>query len=444
MRLFAAVCLMLSGCAAAQPIVVDGAFDDWQAGVSTSDPAGDASGQLDVTSLGATLVGDTIYLRLGIAGVQNMQAGSEESPDLSIVVEPDGGTAVELACRGRQVRRVDTGQVLRWDAVNYAVAPTFASESFEIRIDLSSLGGVGPGGATVRVTGCDALDTPLVVSASSGLARPQSGRALAVSRKSVRLASLNTLQTGLFSSNQAPKLSRLLKAADADVYLLQEEYNSSEAAIVSFFNALRPLDGGASWNVHKRGDTAVVSRLAMTDLPNYDTSYSAVAVSTDEGPVVIVSMHPKCCGYIGSSEDARRISQADLTARLVDEVRAGQHGASLVDAPVIIGGDWNLVGSRGPLDRLTAPALADVQELRLVRTGGGDTTTWRELDGLGFAPGRLDLIVYDAEQLRATKAEVWDTSLMSAEELSQRQLQGDDSTGSDHLLVVTEFARRRK
>lgn len=444
MRLCASLCLVLTGIAAAQPILVDGSFDDWQGGVETSDPVGDASGQLDLTSLSATLVGNTIYLRLGISDVQNMQAGSQESPDLSIIVEPDGGSPVELACRGRFVRRPDTGQVLRWDAVNYAAAPTFAANAFEIRMDLSSLGGVGPGGATVSVAGSDELSSPLVVHAASGTSTPQSATTLAVSRKSVRLASLNTLRTGLFAPLQADKLSRLLKAANADVYLLQEEYNSSESQLVTFFNALRPLEGGASWSVHKRGDTAVVSRLTMTDLPNYDTSYSAVAIATDEGPVVIVSMHPKCCGYIGSTEDARRIDQADLTARLVDEVRAGQHGANLVSAPVIIGGDWNLVGSRGPLDRLTDPALPDVEELRLVRTGGGDTTTWRELSGLGFAPGRLDLIVYDAEQLRATRAEIWDTSLMSAEELSQRQLQADDSTGSDHLLVVTEFARRRR
>lgn len=445
MRLPRCLPVLIAAFAHAQAIVVDGDFADWPASVSTTtDPGGDATGQLDATGLAATLSGNTLHVRLNIDTVQNLQAGSQTTPDLMLIVEPDGLPAVELQCRGRVVRRLDTGAVLTWDAVRYATSPTFAARSFELRLDLSSLGSIGAGGVSLRLGGSDTLDAPLVITEASPDKIPAGARLDPLPMNGLRLASLNTLQTGLFAPGQATKLSRLLVAADADVYLLQEEYNSSESQVQTFFNALRPLGGGAQWQVHKRGDTAVVSRWPLVALPNYDTSYSAAAALTDDGPVVIVAIHPKCCGYIGSSEDDRRIAQADLTARLIDEVRAGQHDnlARVSDAPVIIGGDWNLVGSRTPLDRLTSPQLEGMAEARLVRSGADDTTTWRELDGLGFAPGRLDLIVYDGERLKLVRPEIWDTALMSPARLARLGLQTTDSTGSDHFMLVARFARK--
>lgn len=445
MRRICLLIMLVASLAQAQGIVVDGDFSDWPAGASaTTDPADDAAGQLDVTGLAAALTGGTLHVRLDIDGLENLQAGSQDTPDLSLIIEPDALPALELQCRGRTLRRVDTGQVLTWDAVRYAVSPTYAARSYEFRFDLSSLGSIGPAGVRLRLSGSDTLDAPLIVAEVSPDEPPAPAAADPLPMGTVRLASLNTLRTGLFSPTQAPRLSRLLLAADADIYLLQEEYNSSEEQLRAFFNALRPQGKGASWHVHKRGDTAIVSRWPLVDLPNYDSSYSAAAALADDGPIVIVSIHPKCCGFIGSPEDQRRIEQADLTARLIDEVRAGKHDGkvALAEAPVIIGGDWNLVGSRTPLDRLTEPQLPGMAEVRFVRAGAADTTTWRELDGLGFAPGRLDLIVYDAERLTPVGPEVWDTALMSPARLARLGLEPADSTGSDHYMLVTRFARK--
>jgi len=426
----------------AQPFVVDGQFDDWTSpAAEMSDPVGDAGGQLDATRLAGVLSQSTLHVRLDIASEQNLQAGSQPAPDLRLIIEPDGLAGLEVQFRNRVVRRLDTNEVLRWDAVGFASAPTFAAQRFEIRVDLSSLGVVGPGGVTLSLAGSDALDEPLRVPATSPAPVPRGAPIEPAPRPSVRLASLNTLRTGLFAPGQSDKLTRLLVAADADAYLLQEEYNSSESQIVSLFNTILPLDKGV-WRAHKRGDTAVVSRWPLVDLPSHDSSYSAAAMLTGHGPVVLVSIHPKCCGYIGSSEDQRRIDQAKLTAQLVQEVRAGQYDGQvkLSGAPVIVGGDWNLVGSRMPLDILTAPELEHMAELRLVRTGAADTTTWRELDGLGFPPGRLDLMVYDCELLKPVRAEVLDTSMLTQDRLKQLGLFPDDSTGSDHLMLLTDFA----
>lgn len=445
MRTWIACLASLIAPAWAQPLVVDGDFSDWpKEPVGVVDPEGDSTGELDATGLKAVLSGNTVHVWLEIAQTRNIQAGEQTDPDLILRIEPDGLPALEMSCRGRVIRRMDNGQAVRWDAVRFAGAPTFASNQFEMRFDLSMLGTVGPQGVRLSLSGCDELGEPVVVASGQRSKLPPPASIEPMERPGLRLASLNTWRTGLLAPAQAPRLTRLLKAAEADVYLVQEEYNSSAAQLMSIFNTMRPLPGGASWQVHKRGDTAVVSRFPLIVLPNYDTSYSACAVQTGQGPVIVVSVHPKCCGYIGSSEDQQRIAQAGQTARLIEEIRAGQHNeqAALSEAPVIVGGDWNLVGSRGPLDRLTDPQLAGMGELRLVRTGAADTATWREPSGLGFAPGRLDLVVYDRERLKALKSEVWDTALMDAERLSRLGLQADDSDGSDHYLLLAEFAFR--
>ncbi|MCL4220232.1 MAG: endonuclease/exonuclease/phosphatase family protein [Phycisphaerales bacterium] len=443
MRTWLACLTALVAPAWAQTMLVDGKFGDWpREAACVVDPSGDSTGELDATLLKGVLAGNTVHVCLEIAETRNIQAGAQTDPDLMLRIEPDGLPALEMACRGRVIRRMDNGQAVRWDAVRFAGAPTFAAERFEMRFDLSVLGTVGPEGVRLSLSGCDELSEVVVLREAAREELPAPAAIEPEGKPSLRLASLNTWRTGLLAPAQAPQLTRLLKATEADVYLLQEEYNSSAAQLMSIFNTMRPLPGGASWQVHKRGDTAVVSRFPLIVLPNYDTSYSAAAIQTGQGPVVVASVHPKCCGYIGSTEDQQRITQAGLAARLIEEIRAGQHNgqAGLSEAPVIIGGDWNLVGSRGPLDRLTDPQLADMAELGLVRTGAADTATWREPGGLGFAPGRLDLVVYDRQRLKALKAEIWDTSLMSEETLARLGLRGNDSDGSDHFLLVAEFA----
>jgi len=439
-RASALIVAFLAASAAAQPFFIDGKFDDWPAQpAAVSDPAGDATGQLDAVTLAGVLLGDTLHLSLTITEPQNLQAGSQPEPDLKLVIDPGAGPIIEVGFRERVVTRRDTGATLPWTAVRYSSAPTVAAERFEIRVDLSAVGGVPGDAVTVWLDGSDTLIEPLALQESAPSGPPTPALAPPLQKRNLRVASLNTLRTGLFVPAQAAPLARLLVAAEADIYLLQEEYFSSEVQVTNLFNNIIPLGKGEQWRAHKRGDTAIVARWPLEPLPNYDTSYSATAVLAPEGPIIVISVHPKCCGYIGSTEDIRRIQQAALTAQVVDEARAGKFGPHLATAPVIIGGDWNLVGSRIPLDRLTAPELPRVAELVIPNRGAADVSTWRELDGLGFPPGRLDLIVYDEDQLEAIRAEVFDSEALTPERLAELGLQPTDSRASDHLMLIADF-----
>jgi hypothetical protein len=458
MRRIAALTLALVSSANAQTLLIDGQTHDWPpTQVVVSDPAGDATGEMDLTEIAGLIVGDVLTLRVRFASTLNLVAGASAEPDLLIVVESQPGLSVELAARGRTLTRRDTGDVLTWDSVRYVSAPTFASDVFEIRLDFASLGGLMPAGASVSVEGADALAEPLVVArtppssdpphttadASAGQSVPGATPAQVVTERvrDFRLISLNTLRTGLSDPVRGPALHRLIVATQGDVLILQEEYNSTAAQVQATLNEIRPLADGNSWQVHKRGDNVIASIWDLEALPNLDASYAAAAVMTSDGPVVVLSIHPKCCGFIGSPEDLQRIGQTERMAQLVEEVRSGKHnsGVDLTNAPVIIGGDWNLVGSRTPLDLLTEPNLARMGELTLPRRASADLVTWRELGGRGFPPGRLDLFVFDTGRLAVPYAEVWDTGTMAPERLARLGLSETDSRASDHLLLVADF-----
>lgn len=446
MRPIAALALaLLTHTLHAQPIVVDGDFGDWPAqAASVADPAGDANGQLDVTELAGVVEGSTLHLSLSIAEPFNLQAGGEAEPDLALVIDGGAGPVIEIRFRNRTAIRRDTGVTLTWDAVRYASAPTVAAERFEIRLDLAGLGGVADHAVKVSLEGSDPLGAPLTIQEADRPAPPVASPSLPLRHHDhdLRVASLNTYRTGLFTPEQADPLARLLVAAEADIYLLQEEYNSNQTQIEDLFNKIIPQAEGSRWQAHKRGDCAIVARVPLKALPNHDPSYAAAAVFTGQGPLVVISKHPKCCGSLGSTEDLRRIEQAGLIARLVNEIRAGTHGADLTDAPVIIGGDWNLVGSRTPLDMLTDPQLPNIAELTIENRGRSDVSTWRELDGLGFPPGRLDLIVYDASRLEPLHAEAFDSEFAAPEWLEQFGVERADSRASDHLLLIADFLFR--
>lgn len=433
---------LIASVACAQPFLIDGKFDDWLASTSVADPAGDSTGELDAVELGAVLNGTTVTISLTITEPLNLQSGKEPNPDLSLVVDGGNG-AVEVRFRGRMAQRRDTGAALTWDTIRYSSAPTVASTRFEIRVDLAAIGGVADETVTLTLEGADTLATPLVVSEKAPAGLPRVAQAPPFEKRSVRFASLNTFRTGLFQPAQAAQLARLLVAAQADIYLLQEEYNSSQVQIENLFNAIMPLGKGSAWRAYKHGDTAIVARWALVALPNHDPSYSAAAVIAPDGPIVVVSQHPKCCGYAGNSDDDRRVVQAALTAQVIDEVRAGKFDKThlLSSAPVVIGGDWNLVGSHRPLDRLTAPQLPGIAELTIPNRHRADVSTWRELDGLGFPPGRLDLIVYDDQQLRAVHAEVFDSEGIGPERREMLGVQAEDSRASDHLMLIADFQR---
>ena len=102
-------------------------------------------------------------------------------------------------------------------------------------------------------------------------------------------------------------------------------------------------------------------------------------------------------------------------------MRNQQFGKEAMQAPVIVIGDYNLVGSRKPLDILLAAGLSEVLP---VRQGNGFAHTWQGLkEDESFWPGRLDLLTQAG--LKTLNAEV---------------MESETNRYSDHFMLVGEFA----
>ena len=110
-------------------------------------------------------------------------------------------------------------------------------------------------------------------------------------------------------------------------------------------------------------------------------------------------------------------------------------------APLIVVGDWNLVGSRTPLDLVEDPQGPDQCHWLLPHLVGDDVYTWRDLDeGPGdFVPGLLDLLTFSADLMVRQNGFVLDSTELDSELLSVLGLESADSLASDHLMLVGDF-----
>ena len=102
-------------------------------------------------------------------------------------------------------------------------------------------------------------------------------------------------------------------------------------------------------------------------------------------------------------------------------------------------GDYNLVGSRTPLDMLTDAAGPGLQHWLLPNLIGESVATWRQNDS-SFPPGLLDLVTYSPGRLVPRNGFVLDTGHLNEEELAKLGVKVKDSLVSDHLMLLADFA----
>lgn len=432
--------------------VIDGVMSEWTPGmVIATDPAGDAAGPLDVLDLSAQSRGGVLYLRLGIANARNLAAGPAGEGTLVIRVTAAGsGRFVEIDLRTRAAR-ID-GAGVPYAAVDFVSLPTTASVTHEMRLDLAAIGLSEGAGVTVTITGADTLAAPAPFTLSGAalpiITRPSARRACT----DLRIASLNTFVDGLLSQTRVPRLSRLLDAVNADVYVFQEEYSSSAPAVQAVLNAADPLDNGVPWNVLKSGELAIASPYPMIPLAMNARFYGAVVRKPGGPDVLVVSVHPFCCGFAGSSEDTNRINLSQTAITVFNNFRAGLAGSALLpykDAPAVVLGDWNLVGSSTPLDLWLTPNAPGMTRLRPMHLVGDDAWTWNAAPTAApgqFWPGVLDLTIYSPptaarDGLFPKNTFLLNTARVPAAELAALGLLADDSAASDHLLMIADFGR---
>jgi len=439
--------------ALAGPIVIDGDLADWPADPPTqTDPAGDNAGPFDITRVWLGSDEDRVLLRFNTGTDQfNLQAGAYGlggALRFELTFNDPAGTRLWLDTLQHVAQINDGGgyEDVRWGDLGAVLLPTYASAEYEFSVPRS----IAPGATEVSV---EFLVSDTLTAGPVALESVQAPAPLSHERPAgtdLRVASLNTLNTGTADFSRRSAILRLMRAVRADVYALQEEYDTSAADVEAFLEEADPFGDGAEWNAEKLGDTLVASRFPIIQTPPsqrftvQDASAFVDLSSVGGGLVFLASIHPSCCGYAGNSNDNSRVSQMSSIASVIGAIRAGAADALVPgasDAAVIVAGDWNLVGSRTPLTileesaGLVAPPFADLGT-------GASASTWRPgNDFVGqFFFGRLDLIAHDPARLASLGGYVLDTRTLTPARLGELGLSPGDSAASDHLVVVADYA----
>jgi hypothetical protein len=429
------------GASIAPPPRVDGRFDDWSESHRIAlDPAGDATGAFDLTQIYAQSRGSELYLRFDVGAVKNLLAGPKAQGTLALLVDLPDARRLAIDFRDRSVSLSDSDAQLRWHELRFLAGPSFGAHEFEVRIDLAPFGVELGTTVSLDFAGSDTLDAPVPYTFETPSPDPVRRPFERAPSTRFRVANLNTWWSGLLGPTpQRQRIGRMVQAASADVYAFQEEYESTAGQIADRLAELDPRGDGASWNVHKIADNVIASPSAVRPLPSSDEFHAAAVVELPGSPVLVVSIHPTCCGWVGSPEDRTRIAQTRAVIQTVGALRSKSLGAALApfaDAPAVVVGDWNLVGSRTPLTLLEDEL--DLAYLQVPHLIGEQVFTWREPKS-SFPPGLLDLVVHQATGLSPRGAFVLDSAELNETELAAMGLEPEDSLASDHMLVVVDF-----
>lgn len=290
----------------------------------------------------------------------------------------------------------------------------------------------------------------------------------------LRVMSYNVNFDSLFPDTdtvQAAKFARVLQAVAPDILNLQEIYSHSASQVATLLNSIAPLPGGGSWYTYKGGDSVTASRYPLSlkrsnTNPTGDINQAIALVDLPDGvypsDFYVINNHYKCCGDVGTVEDERRQRQSDA---IVNWLRDARTPGELIDlapgTPMVVLGDLNLVGGPGPLQTLLSGNIADevaygsdsppdwdgspMTDAHPYHNASGPSDyTWRS-DGSGYAPSRLDYIIYSDSALDVANKFLLNTVAMSPAELAATGLQTyditHDSVGSnyDHLPLVVDF-----
>ncbi len=422
---------------------IDGHFGDWSMIPPIAiDPAGDNADTADVTQLRAQSRGTELFLMMDLGATLNVQSGasSTEVPLVHIKLPSDDVFTIDM--RSRRTYLNTPGNPVTLDVSRLATGPTYAASNIELRVDLGGVGAQLGDTLEISISGSDALAAPASFTLGTPASAAPSRSTSRSNNTAFRIAAYNTERNGIQDISRRDQIYRQLRAVEADVYCFEEEWNLPAASIATAMGQADPHEDSAVWNVHKINGAHIASRSPVIPISSFNSRYAAAIVELPGGPIAVLAIHPKCCGFIGSSEDAQRIAQTQGMIQTLDALRAAHFGVRYVNIPIVIVGDWNLVGSRTPLTMLENAPDHGLRDWLLPHLVGDEAFTWvgRGTGAGSFSPGRLDLCAYSADRLVRRNGFVLDSRTLGKQARTSLGLEQNDSAASDHLMIVADFA----
>jgi endonuclease/exonuclease/phosphatase family metal-dependent hydrolase len=394
--------------------------------------------------------------------------GSLEGSDLVLRWSPRG-EGVSRAGRGTMLEILEDSAVVlpsrsrspRPQQLGIGVAPSSASRWIELRLPRSYArpdGDATPGirfGREARVvvravgTGGETLDeTPIASIAFEAPAAEPSRNSKVLAEDTpanLRVMSWNAERGALFKN--AEPFAEVFRAIGPDVVLLQELEGVEKAGeLEAWFDERLPTPGG--WRAVIGGGSLAVAVVSPKVVPVAELGEVKRALPNGSRPVRVVggvvplgarrvlvaSVHLKCCGSIGSREDETREQEAFA---IREAIRRAMEEAAKRREPIdgiVIGGDFNLVGSPHIVDLAAEGLDLDRSPLTAAPLYGLDgvaNLTWRD-GGSEFMPGQLDFLLFSDSRLDLSDGMVVDPSAILP--------RGSSLDGpSDHLPIVIDL-----
>lgn len=441
--------------ASVRPIIADGKTNDWPGQGDLRviaddnhlwirfDPA-DGSHAIQAAPFTTRLLVDSdnnasTGRRIGTLGVDAMVSLSP----------PNGFGGIGIGSEVVIYDAAGNGDVTGHADLGFFFLPTFASSSYEARFDRDSIDGLNaPGRITVRVDQIEADGTErwarqIAANLPRSASNPTGNAAFPIKpANGIRVLAQNVLFSSPLSNPDA--FDRMITAIDPDVILFQEWFNTPQIIIQNWFNT----NLGPGWTViapDPDEGVAIATRMPiletvrdLIDVPGgrRNSRFVGALIDTPIGPFFGASIHLKCCGGANSTEDQRRNAEAIAINATVADVLQNNP-----DAFVTIAGDYNLVGTRTPLDIIAGGLASDGTSLTPAPTitlGDTAAVTWVD-ENSRFSPGRLDWAVVDETRTSILRSFTLDTRRLSKAALQASGLQTDDSKASDHLPIVVDL-----
>ncbi len=452
------------------PINIDGQFGDWHDIPYISDDNSESYSEEDFYQLRIANDNNFLFLKLDFRENEILM---QDWNDIHLFIDVDGnsetghsvyGIGAELdwcfGCRSGQYYYLDGIIEIYQNDLTLRIAPTITDEKFEISISRSS-----------NVMTMDETHIPTninlafhgsvdIFSNEQGgidyefdMASVSPPEPIALEKnddQNVRILSYNVWSDGLFNSERQPRFERIIKALEPDIMGFQEAYDGND--IEALFEDWLPE---VNWHVSSEWNgNYVVSKYPILYQGNHSWKSMGVLLDTEEDlgtPLFFINSHFSCCG----ANDNRQ-EQVDELMGVIRELKDGGGPFTLAEGtPIVHVGDFNLVGYRQQLVTLTDGDIVDEDSFGIDFLPDWDDSpftdlfsththvrmgyTWRK-DGSQWNPGKLDYILYTDSVLEPDKHFVLNTLAMPEEDLSNYDLELEDTNiASDHLPRVMDI-----
>jgi endonuclease/exonuclease/phosphatase family metal-dependent hydrolase len=470
--------------AAAQsaPIVLDGRFDDWTAGLTTFSDTPESISGIDLLNCQVTNDADFLYIKLEVDTefdltdnlvAQNLFLYIDADNNSSTGFNVQTGFGSELGINFNSLFAYFDAVVpsvqVNFSEIQLRCLPTVTSNIFEIAIGRNVLpDGVTPlfASPTIKILFRETIGGDYMPNSGQSLeytfdeTSVGPDPAIEINKEDpslVRVVAYNTLGNGLNNPSRVDNFETIITLLNPDIIGYSEASGTTVSTVKNLMDTWLPLGTVDGWYVVKDDyDLITASRWnIIDDWSSLDRQHPVLIDLPIEyaGDFLFVNSHLNCC-----ANEAARQAQADEWASFMLDAKSP--GGMLDLSPstgVVYAGDLNLVGWA---QQLVTLVTGDIQDTGTWGTGGAldwdgtDFTdqicmqtdkrtayTWRD-DGDGnYPPGRLDFIIYSDAVMTASKSFTLQTEIMPAGRLATYGLASNEtSSASDHFPVTTDFS----